>query len=123
MMPKTGGVAETGVAAWLAAGAQPREYEPEVIGKAFTDVTLPSRVLQMEAERCIEAYFEDDSIDLASASDLLLALGLPGWHVTAIVHLKQLGLAHEAFRTCDVLLQAWWRDERGNVLFTSRERA
>lgn len=116
-------VSDAALAAWHASGASPLAYQPIAVGASREVAALPSRVFHVESSRSIEAYFEDDSTSFVEAAPLVAALGSPGWQVTAIVHLRRLGAAHEVFRSCDVLLQAWWRDELGSVRFTSAERA
>lgn len=93
------------------------------MSKAEPTGVLPIGLLRLHQNRCIEAYFDEDQVDLLSATTFVSSLVNPGWQVTAVVPLRRLGVAHEAFRAVDVYLQAWWRDAEGIVRFSSCERA
>lgn len=114
---------EAAEAAWVACGEEPVPVDVQAMWKTQPAGVLPISLLRLHQHRCIEAYFDEDQDDLQSATTFVSSLVNPGWQVTAVVPLRRLGIAHEAFRAVDVYLQAWWRDAEGIVRFSSCERA
>lgn len=117
-------VTEAATAAWTAFGESPEMINVESLGFSDFNCSPPLAMLRLNSTRCVEAYLEDDHLDLSAVTKFILSLVNPGWYVTVVVPLRRMGEAHEEFRAIadEMYLQAWWRDESGIVRFSACER-
>lgn len=96
--------------AWTAMGSSPEWIQ-------VTDVPT----IRLVSERICELLFPQITLDGDRLKAAVAAVNSEDWSVQAVVHVAQMGAAHDALRGCGAKLQAWWSTSDGSICFGSAE--